>query len=145
MKIVASISLIILAVVFTNCNEAKKVIEATASEQLIGKYSVTELNDTKVSKGKAISFEISELNKSIKGTTSCNSFSGNFTKDGYSLRITEMNISESYCDDVLMKWEQSLLRAFNVTGSYIIKQHVLIFYSYSDHSVILKAKKDTIQ
>jgi heat shock protein HslJ len=145
MKIFTALSLIVLVIVFTNCNETKKVIEDTGSDQLMGTYNVTELNNTKVSEDKVISFEISELNKSIKGTTGCNSFFGAIIKEGRSLRITEMNISENYCDEVVMKSEQSLMRAFNATASYMLEKQKLTLYSDSDHSVILNAVKDTIQ
>ena len=57
----------------------------------------------------------------------------------------EMNISENYCDDDVMKSEQNLLRALNTAGSYMLKEDILTLYSYSDQSVILNAVKDTIQ
>ncbi len=145
MKIFTALSLIVLVIVFTNCNETKKVIEDTSSDQLMGTYIVTELNDTKVSKDKGISFEISELKKSIKGTTGCNSFFGTIAKDGHNLRITEINISENYCDEVVMKSEQSLMSAFNAAASYMLKEQTITLYSDTDKSVILKAVKDTIQ
>lgn len=145
MKTFTVLSLIVLAIVFTNCNETKKIIEDAGSDQVMGTYHVTELNDTKVSKDKGMSFEISEFNKSIKGTTGCNSFFGAITKEGHSLRITEMNISENYCDEVIMKSEQSLMRAFNATASYTLKEQILTLHSGSDQRIILIAIKDTIQ
>jgi heat shock protein HslJ len=140
-----ALSLIVLAIVFTNCNETKKVIEDTGSDQLMGSYIVTELNDTQVSKDKGLNFEISEFDKSIRGTTGCNSFFGAITKEGNSLRIIEINISENYCDDVVMKSEQRLMRTFNATASYMLKERILTLYSDSDQSVILRAVKDTIE
>lgn len=145
MKIITALSLIVLLILFTNCNETKKVLEDTFSVQITGTYIVTSLNDTKVSKDKGMSFEISELDKSIRGTTGCNSFFGFVTKEGQSLSITEMNISENYCDDDIMKSEQNLLRALNTAGSYLLKEDILTLYSDSDKSVILNAVKDTIQ
>ena len=145
MKIITALSLIVLLIIFTNCNETKKVIEDTNSVQITGTYIVTSLNDTKVSKDKAISFEISEINKSIRGTTGCNSFFGVVSKEGRSLRFTEMNISENYCTDDVMKSEQNLLRALNTAGSYLLKEDILTLYSDSDKNVILNAVKDTIQ
>ena len=145
MKIFTAISLIVLVILFTSCNETKKVIEDTGSVQITGKYNVTALYDTKVSKDKGISFEISELNKSIRGTTGCNSFFGAVAKEGLSLRITDLNISENYCDDLVMKSEQNLVRALNTAGSYILKKDILTLYADSDHSVILNAIKDTIE
>jgi heat shock protein HslJ len=145
MKIFTALSLIVFVIVFTNCNETKKVVEDTGSNQLMGTYIITELNDTKVSKDKGMSFEISEFNKSIRGTTGCNSFFGAIAKEGNSLSIIEMSVSEKYCDDVVMKSEQSLMRAFNTTGSYMLKEQILSLYSDSDNSVILIAVKESIQ
>lgn len=145
MKIFTGLSLLVLVTVFTNCNETKKVIEDTGSVQITGTYIVTLLNDTKVSKDKGISFEMSEFNKSIRGTTGCNSFFGVVSKEGRSLRFTEMNISENYCDDDVMRSEQNLLRALNTVGSYLLKKDILTLYSDSDKSVILNAVKYTIQ
>tara|TARA_R110000772_G_scaffold75872_1_gene164320 strand:+ start:2934 stop:3371 length:438 start_codon:yes stop_codon:yes gene_type:complete len=145
MKTLTILSLIVLAIVFTNCNETKNVIEDTGSDQLMGTYIITELNDTKVSKDQGMSFEISEINKSIKGTTGCNSFFGAINKEANSIRITEMNISENYCDDMVMKSEQSLIRAFNAAALYTQKREILTLYSDSDQRVILIAVKDPIQ
>ena len=127
MKKLAALGLLVLAMVFTNCNETRKVVEDPDSVQLMATYNVTELNDTRISKDKGISFEISGLDKSIKGVTACNSFSGEYTLNGSTLRIIEINISENYCDDSIMKSEQSLIRAFKATGSYMIKEQILTF------------------
>jgi len=145
MNIFSALNLIIIVIVFANCNETKKVIEDSGSDQLMGTYIVTELNDTKVSKDKGMSFEISEFNKSIRGTTGCNSFFGAIVKEGNGLRVTDMNISENYCDEVVMKSEQSLMHAFKAAGSYMLKKKILTLYSDSDHNGILIAIKDTIQ
>ena len=56
-----------------------------------------------------------------------------------------MGISENYCDDNAQKSEENLMRAFKATGSYLLRDNILTLYSYPDHSVILKATKDTIQ
>jgi heat shock protein HslJ len=144
MKLFTALSLLVLATVFTNCNETKKVVEMNGSNQVMGTYHITELNGVKMSKDKAISFEIADFNKSIRGTTSCNSFFGTIAKEGDRLRIIDMNISENYCDETEMETEQSLMRAFNSTASYILKESTLSLYSDSDNSVILKAVKDTI-
>jgi len=145
MKTTTTLSLIILVFFFTNCKETKKIIEDTGSDQITGTYNVKEVNNTKVSKDEGMSFEISEFNKSIRGTTGCNSFFGAIAKENKSLIITEMNISENYCDDAVMKSEQNLLRALNTAGSYMLKGDILTLYSDSDKSVILNAVKDTIQ
>jgi heat shock protein HslJ len=120
-------------------------MKSTGSYQLSGTYRVSLLNRNKTSKDREISFEISEANQSIKGTTSCNSFFGAITTEGNSFRITELNISENYCDDEVLKTEQSLMRAFNSVASYLLKKETLSFFSDPDHGLILKAVKDTIQ
>ena len=145
MKRLFTLSFIVFAMLFTNCDETKKVAEVAGSVQLAGSYKVTEANDTATLENKIISFAIDTLNKSIKGSTSCNSFSGKYTVDVFSLRFSEMGISENYCDDNTQKSEENLMRAFKATGSFVLKDNILTLYSYPDHSVILKAKKDTFQ
>ena len=145
MKRLFTLSFIVLTMVFTNCDETKKVVEVAGSVQLTGSYKVTEANDTATPENKIISFAINALNKSIKGSTSCNSFSGKYTVDVFSLKFSEMGISENYCDDKAQKSEENLMRAFKATGSYLLKDNILTLYSYPDHSVVLKAKKDTLQ
>ena len=144
MKLFIALSLLVLTAIFTNCNETKKVMEMNVSDQVMGTYHVTDLYSVKMSKDKAISFEIADFNKSIRGTTGCNSFFGAITTEGNSFHITEMNISENYCDEDVMKKEQSLMRAFNNTATYMLKEGILSLYSDSENSVILKAVKDTI-
>jgi heat shock protein HslJ len=143
MKRLATLCLLLIVMVFVNCDETKKVAQVAGSVQLSGSYNVTEVNDTATSEGEKTSFTITALDKSIRGTTACNSFNGKYTIDVFSLRFSEMSISENYCDDNAQKSEENLIRAFKTTGSYLLKDNVLTLYSYSDHSVILKAIKDT--
>ena len=56
-----------------------------------------------------------------------------------------MNISENYCDAVVMKSEQNLLGALRTVGSYILTEGKLTLYSDSDKRVLIIAVKDTIQ
>lgn len=145
LKTLTALILVLILTIFTNCNETKRIIQSTGSEQLTGTYNVSTLNGTITPRESAISFKISEANKTIKGTTGCNSFFGAITKEGNSFRITEISISENYCDEEVIKTEQHLMRAFNSTATYILKEEILSLYSESDHSSILNAIKDTIQ
>jgi heat shock protein HslJ len=145
MKTLITLGFIVLAIVFTSCDETKKVAQVAGSVQLSGSYKVTEANDTALSEDKKMSFVITALDKKIRGTTACNSFNGKFTVDVLTLRFSEMSISENYCDDKTQKAEENLMRALRTTGSYILKNNILTLYSYPDHSVILKAMKDTLQ
>ena len=145
MKRLASLSIILLTMVFINCDETKKVAQVAGSVQLSGSYQVTEANDTSISESEKTSFTITALDKSIRGTTSCNSFMGKYSVDVFSIRFSDLSISENYCDDNVQKSEENLMRAFNNTGSYLLKDNILTLYSYSDHSVILKAIKDPFQ
>ena len=145
MKTLTTFSFILLAIVFASCDETKKVAEVAGSVQLSGSYKVTEANDTATPQDKIISFALTAMDKKIRGATACNSFNGKFTVDVLTLRFSEMSISENYCDDKTQKAEENLMRAFKATGSYILKNNILTLYSYPDHSVILKAMKDTLQ
>ena len=139
------LALFVIGSIFTNCNGNKNLIEDPASENLMGVYKITTLNESRLSADTEISFEISEFNKSIRGATVCNSFFGTFAKEGHNIRVTEMNISENYCDAVVMKSEQNLLGALRTVGSYILIEGKLTLYSDSDKRVLIIAVKDTIQ
>jgi heat shock protein HslJ len=92
-----------------------------------------------------IRFEIFEFDNSIRGTTSCNSFSGTLVKDDKIFSITNISISEKYCNDAIMKSEHKLIDVLQSAHSYRIKDMVLSFYSGANDNAILTAIKDSVQ
>jgi heat shock protein HslJ len=50
--------------------------------------------------------------------------------------------TEMYCDEPVMETERAYLKAISNTGSYSIVEEVLTFYSKTDRSQLLTAKKN---
>ena len=109
--------------------------------QLSGAYNITNVGAIKVN-DPAISINFAALDKSVRGTTGCNSFFGNYTLDLYSLSFGDLAVTENYCEEPVMTTESALLNALRQTGSYTYENNVLTLYSKTDRSVLLTAKKE---
>ena len=143
MKTLATLSLILFAVIFTGCDETKKVIDVAGSVQLTGSYTVTALNGKKVVNTTNPTFTMSALDNSFRGTTGCNSVFGNYTIDLYAINFGDLAVSEKFCTEKeIMKTERDFLDALNNAGSYALENGILTLYSKTDRSVLLSAKKD---
>ncbi len=143
MKTLATLSLLIFTVLFTSCDETKRVIDVAGSVQLTGSYTVSVLNGSKMINATNPTFTLSALDNSLRGTTGCNSLFGNYTIDLYAISFNELAVSEKECTDTnLMKTEQEFLDALNNTGSYSLENGVLTLYSKTDRSALLSATKN---
>ena|SRR5690606_5198076 len=143
MKTLATLSLLIFTLIFTSCDETKKVIDVAGSVQLSGNYTVYALNGKKLANTTNPTFTLSALDNSVRGTTGCNSVFGNYTIDLYAITFGDLAVSEKACmDKNIMKSERDFLDALNNTGSYGIENNVLTLYSKTDRSVVLNATKD---
>lgn len=144
MKTFATVSLLIFAIIFSGCEETKKVIDVAGSVQLSGKYVVNDLKGATVAVNNTPTLIFSALDKSIKGTTGCNSVFGNYTLDLYTISFTDIAVSEKAClDSNISKIEKDFLETLNNTGSYNLQDNILTLYSKTDRKVLLKATKDT--
>jgi len=143
MKTLATLSLLIFTVIFTSCDETKKVIDVAGSVQLTGNYTVYALNGKKLVNTTNPTFTLSALDNSVRGTTGCNSVFGNYNIDLYAITFSDLAVSEKACmDKNIMKSERDFLDALNNTGSYGLENNVLTFYSKTDRSVVLQANKE---
>ena len=143
MKTLATLSLILFAVIVTGCDETKKVIDVAGSVQLTGSYTVTALNGKKLVNTTNPTFTMSALDNSFRGTTGCNSVFGNYTIDLYAINFGDLAVSEKFCTEKeIMKTERDFLDALNNAGSYALENGILTLYSKTDRSVLLSAKKD---
>lgn len=143
MKTLATLSLLIFTVIFTSCDETKKVIDVAGSVQLTGSYTVSALNGNKITNTTNPTFTLSALDNSVRGTTGCNSVFGNYTIDLYAISFGDLAVSEKACvDNNLMKTERDFLNALNNTGSYSLENGMLTLYSKTDRSALLSATKD---
>lgn len=146
MKALATVSFLLFAVIFTGCDETKKVIDVAGSVQLTGSYTVNSINGKKLENTTNPTFTLSALDNSFRGTTGCNSVFGNYTLDLYSINFGDLAVSEKMCTDKnIMNTEKDFLNALNNTGSYGLQNGVLTLYSKTDRSVLLTATKDTNQ
>ena len=145
MKTLATLSLILFAVIFTGCDETKKVIDVAGSVQLTGSYTVTALNGKKLVNTTNPTFTMSALDNSFRGTTGCNSVFGNYTIDLYAINFGDLAVSEKFCTEKeIMKTERDFLDALNNSGSYALENGILTLSSKTDRSVLLSAKKNEI-
>ncbi len=136
----AIIYLFLATVLFTSCNETKKVIDVAGSVQLSGNYNVVSINDQVVEE-KVPTISFFALDKSIRGNTGCNSFFGKYVLDLYALSFTEIGSTEMACDPKIMDLENAFLNALRNTGSYVLENDALTLYSKTDRSVLLVASK----
>lgn len=132
------------ALIFTSCDETKKVIDAAGNVQLSGTYVVQSIDGKKIANNE-ISLSFSALNKSFSGQTGCNSVLSDYTLDLYALYFGELAVTERYCDQPVMDLERDYLNALQNTGSYGLSEGILTLYSATDRSVLLTAKKQERQ
>ncbi|RMA65831.1 META domain-containing protein [Ulvibacter antarcticus] len=140
MKVLTIFSFLISTLLFVSCDETKKVIDVAGSVQLSGTYDIATVNGSAVN-ANGMSLTMAALDKSIRGTTGCNSFFGNYTLDLYAIQFGDLAVSEKMCDKVVMSTERALLDALKETGSYTMQEGELTLYSKADRGVLLVAKK----
>ncbi|PHR10546.1 MAG: hypothetical protein COA40_13875 [Aequorivita sp.] len=144
MKALATVSILLFAIIFTGCDETKKVIDVAGSVQLTGSYTVNSINGKKLENTTNPTFTLSAIDNSFRGTTGCNSVFGNYTIDLYSINFGDLAVSEKMCmDKNIMNTERDFLNALNNTGTYGLQNGVLTLYSKTDRSVLLSATKDS--
>lgn len=143
MKTLATLSLLIFTILFTSCDETKKVIGVAENVQLTGSYTVTAINGKKLTDTTNPTFTLSALDNSFRGTTGCNSVFGNYSLDIYSITFGDLAVSEKMCtDNKIMETERNFLDALKNTGSYALENGVLTLYSKTDRSVLLSATEN---
>ena len=143
MKTLATLSLLIFTVIFTSCDETKRVIDVAGSVQLTGSYTVSSLNGNTLTNTTNPTFSLSALDNSLRGTTGCNSVFGNYTIDLYAISFNDLAVSEKACLGTnIMNTERDFLDALNNTGSYGLENGILTFYSKTDRSALLSATKN---
>ena len=140
MKTFYVLSIAVLTLIFSSCDETKKVIEVAETVQLTGDYSVTKVGKT-TDIGNSMSISFRALDNSVKGYTGCNSFFGNYSLDGFTLSFGEIAVSEKYCDESIMESERAYMGALKNAGSFMVKDNMLTLYSKADRSILLTANR----
>jgi heat shock protein HslJ len=136
------ITIVVIALLITACDETKKVVNVTENVQLSGAYRISSISNKAVSEN-APFINFITLEKTIRGNTGCNNFFGNYTIDLYTLSFNDIGSTEMACEQPIMDVENSFLRALWNTGSYDLENSVLTLYSKIDRSIILVAIKET--
>ena len=143
MKTFATLSVLICILLFSGCDETKKVIDVAGNVQLTGSYTVTALNGKKLANTTNPTFTLSALDNSFRGTTGCNSVFGNYTIDLFAIHFGDLAVSEKMCmDKNIMGTEKDFLNALKEAGSYTLENNILKFFSKYDQSVLLSEKKE---
>ncbi len=136
------ITLIIATLVFTGCDETKKVIDAAGNVQLSGAYKISSVNNVAVSEH-VPTINFYALDKTVRGNTGCNNFFGNYVLDLYALSFNDIASTEIACAQPIMDVENAFLNALRNAGSYDIENSVLTLYSKTDRSIIMVAIKES--
>ena len=139
MRILIS-ALVLVTLIFTGCEETKRVIDTAGRVQLSGTYAITMAGNQKAI-GNDTNITFTALDKSVRGNAGCNDYFGDYTLDLYALNFGAIAATEKYCDEGVMKVERAILNALRDTGSYSLENDVLTLLSKNDRSVLLKATK----
>lgn len=141
MKSLATLSLLVFALVFTSCDETKKVIDVAGNVQLSGNYTVTNVEGTSMSATKP-TITFAALSGRVSGSAGCNNYFGDYTINNNTLTFGELAATKKMCGEAVMEVEDSYLKALNKVGGYRIQDNVLTLYAKSDQSVLITATKD---
>ena len=142
MKSLATITLLVFTLIFTSCDETKKVIDVAGNVQLSGNYTVTSIEGNSLSTTKpTISF--AALSGRVSGNSGCNTYFADYTTNVNSLTFGELAVTKKMCANKnTMQVENNFLEAMNNVGGYRIQENVLTLYAKSDQSVLITATKN---
>ncbi|MGB0949016.1 MAG: META domain-containing protein [Marinirhabdus sp.] len=126
---------------FMGCDETKKAIDVAGSVQLSGAYRVTAMNSKAMNGPEQLTINFSALDKSVRGTTGCNSYFGSYRLDLYALSLNDIASTEKACEEPIMNNENKFLQALNNVGSYALQQDKLVLYSKNDRSELIAATR----
>jgi len=141
MKSLATISLVLFALVFTSCDETKRVIDVAGNVQLSGNYTVTNVEGTSPAATKP-TITFAALSGRVSGNAGCNNYFGDYTTNVNNITFGELAATKKMCGENVMQTEDTFLSAMNKVGGYRIQDNVLTLYAKSDQSVLITATKD---
>ena len=141
MKSLATLSLLVFALVFTSCDETKRVIDVAGNVQLSGDYTVTNVEGTSISATKP-TITFAALSSRASGNAGCNNYFGDYTITNNTLTLDELAATKKMCGEDAMQVEDKFLETMNKVGGYRIQDNVLTLYAKSDQSVLITATKD---
>src|SRR5690554_2699405 len=139
MRVIISLSVLIL-VTFMSCDTSKKSLAMDkVSQELTGSYTVLKMHDINTMTI-APQFSFYAKDNSFRGNTGCNSVFGSFSSKGQEIVLSDLAVSEMYCDgEGIMETERAFLNILKNTGSFKLKEETLIFYAKDTNEVLLEA------
>lgn len=141
MKSLATLSLLVFALVFTSCDETKKVIDVAGNVQLSGDYTVNSVDGNSLGVIKP-TITFAALSGRVSGNAGCNNYFGDYTINNNTLTFGELAATKKMCQKGQMEVENQFLEVMNNVGGYRIQDNVLTLYAKSDQSVLITATKD---
>ena len=129
-----SILLIVLVIVFSSCNNTKKVVEVTSNEIPSGTYQIRSVHGAPIYK---LSFDIDASENKISGKTNCNSYGGNFSINNNEINLGPLMATEMYCEENVMKVEHSIFKAFGDAKTFVYDNNM--FTLSSEEGIVLQA------
>ncbi|PVW14118.1 META domain-containing protein [Marixanthomonas spongiae] len=141
MKSLATLSLLVFALVFTSCDETKKVIDVAGNVQLSGNYTVTNVPGTAMTAIQP-TITFAALSGRVSGNAGCNNYFGDYTINNNALTFGELAATKKMCGEDVMEVEDNYLKTLSKVGGYRIQDNVLTLYAKSDQSVLITATKD---
>jgi len=138
MKKIITLSTLILIIAFSSCNGTKKTSNKTTAEMVSGKYEIRSVEGA--SNLYNMFFEIDTSEKRIWGKTGCNGFSGKYEITGNEVTFSPFVSTKMYCEEHVMKVENSIFKAFSNTKKFTFDKNMLTLIN-EDGSISMKAYK----
>lgn len=139
MKTLYTLALSLLMILaLASCNSTKSTIMNI--DDLTGSYTIKTLNNKEV-KTVVPKFSLNGADNAINGNTGCNSFFGSFDIEKNHIQLSQMGVSEMYCEENgVMELERTFLDALHNAKSFELKDNILIFYSETGIKVLEAAR-----
>lgn len=131
-------STLILIIAFSSCNGIKEASKKTTTQMVSGKYEIRSVEGA--SNLYNMFFVIDTSEKRISGKTDCNGFSGNYVVTGDEVTFLPFVSTKMYCEEHVMKVENSIFKAFNNTKKFTYDDNMLTLIN-EDGTISLKAYK----
>ena len=138
MKKIITFSTLVLIIAFSSCNGTKKVSKKNTAQMVSGKYEIRNVEGA--SNLYNMFFEIDTSKNRISGKTDCNTFSGNYEVTGDEVTFLPFISTKMYCEEHVMKVENSIFKAFSGTKKFTFDKNMLTLIN-EDETISLKAYK----
>lgn len=141
MKQAIKFSILIFSLFFISCKETKPSIEKTMTNLYSGNYEIKSLNNHQLER--KLFFTIDSNENKISGKTDCNSYFGDYVvTNNNKIEMELLGVTKMYCEDIVMKVESELFKAFRNTIAFNFDNNMLAFFN-KEGNLIIRAYKIT--